>query len=128
MRRILLDTHVLLWWLTNHSRLGVIAKQYISDPGNIVYVSAISNWEISIKKSLGKLSAPDDMDSIIEEKGFSRLSITNFHGDRAGSLPNHHKDPFDRMLIAQAQSEGLEIMTKDECFPLYSVKIIDALK
>lgn len=128
MRRVLLDTHVLLWWLDNNSRLGTIAKQYISDPRNIVYVSAISNWEISIKKSLGKLSAPNDMDSIVEDKGFTKLSITNFHGDLAGALPSHHKDPFDRMLIAQAQSEGLEIITKDEYFPLYSVKTINALK
>ena len=128
MRRILLDTHVLLWWLDNNPRLGVITKKYISDPRNIVYVSAVTNWEISIKKSLGKLTAPDDMDSIVEDKGFTKLSVTNFHGDLAGTLPKHHNDPFDRMLIAQAQTEWVEVITKDEFFPLYSIKIINALK
>ncbi len=126
MKRILLDTHVLLWWLSNDPRLGTNARGYIRDPANKVYVSAATNWEISIKRSLGKLTAPDNFDGIIAEKGFTKLSITHFHGDQAGALPPHHNDPFDRMLIAQAQSEGLEIITKDGFFPLYAVKLIDA--
>lgn len=128
MRRVLLDTHVLLWWLGNHARLGVTAKDIISDVRNTIYVSAISNWEISIKKSLGKLVAPDDMDTIVEDRGFTKLPVSNFHGDLAGALPNYHNDPFDRMLIAQAQAEGLEIMTKDAFFPRYRVKTINVLK
>jgi PIN domain nuclease of toxin-antitoxin system len=128
MRRVLLDTHVLLWWLGNHAKLGATAIGIIGDARNMIYVSAISNWEISIKKSLGKLAAPDDMDSIVEDKGFIKLPISNFHGDLAGALPNYHNDPFDRMLIVQAQAEGLEIMTKDIFFPRYAVKTINALK
>ncbi len=127
MRRLLLDTHVFLWWLDNNSRLGTAAKSCISDPRNQVYVSAATNWEISIKKALGKLEAPDNLDSDIEDEGFIKLPVSNFHGDRAGALPKHHNDPFDRMLIAQAQSEGLEVITKDEVFPRYSVRTVDAL-
>ena len=128
MRRVLLDTHVLLWWLINDPRLGEMARVCIADSRNEVFVSAATNWEVSIKKAIGKLEVPDNLDVIIEEKGFYKLPVSNFHGDQAGKLPLHHRDPFDRMLIAQAQSEGLELITKDEVFPLYSVRIIDALR
>ena len=114
MKRLLLDTHVLLWWLCDDPQLGKSSRQIITNPKNQVYVSAASTWEISIKKSTGKLTAPEDMDAIVESEGFEKLPITLFHGDQAGSLPKLHKDPFDRMLIAQAQSEGLTIVTNDE--------------
>ncbi len=126
MKRLLLDTHVLLWWLIDHPSLGSKTKAHISNPGNEIWVSAASTWEISIKKSIGKLRAPDDMESIIESEGFLPLPISLFHGQQAGSLPHYHKDPFDRMLIAQAQAEGLTLVTKDSQFPQYGIRLLDA--
>ncbi|HBH35589.1 MAG TPA: PIN domain nuclease [Gammaproteobacteria bacterium] len=128
MKRLLLDTHVLLWWLSDDAQLGKAARLAISDPRNQIYVSAVSTWEASINKLSGKLSAPDDLDAIVEEEGFSKLPITLFHGDQAGLLPLHHKDPFDRMLVAQAQSEGLVIVTNDEIVTQYNIRTMDARK
>ena len=128
MKRLLLDTHVLLWWLSDDPQLGESSRQAIANPRNPVYVSAASTWEVSIKKSIGKLTAPDDMDAIVESEGFEKLPITLFHGDQAGSLPELHKDPFDRMLIAQAQSEGLVIVTNDEKIIQYKIRTMDAKK
>ena len=126
MKRLLLDTHVLLWWLSDDPRLGQAARQAIANPKNQVYVSAASTWEISIKQSLGKLSAPDDMDGIVDEAGFDKLPITLFHGDQAGVLPKHHRDPFDRMLVVQAQSEGLVVVTNDEKIARYGIRVLNA--
>lgn len=126
MRRLLLDTHTFLWWLADDLRLGTQARALIADARNQVLVSAATAWEISIKKSLGKLEAPNDLDAAAEEEGFEKLPITFFHGERAGDLPQLHRDPFDRMLIAQSQAEGLEIVTADEAIPRYGVKTIDA--
>ncbi len=126
MKRVLLDTHTFLWWLADNTRLGPKTKEIISDPRNEVFVSAATTWEISIKRSIGKLQAPEDMDNIAEEEGFIPLPISLFHGDQAGQLPDHHKDPFDRMLIAQAQAEGLVIITCDEKFPPYNIRLFNA--
>ena len=126
MKRLLLDTHALLWWLIDDNRLGPKAREAISDRGNEVYVSAASTWEISIKRAIGKLQAPEDMDSITEQEGFSKLPISLYHGDQAGQLPDYHKDPFDRMLVAQAQAEGLVIITNDRKISDYKVRVIDA--
>lgn len=136
MKKILLDTHVFLWWIDNekHNLLGPKAKKEIIYPHNDIYVSAATAWEIAIKVSLGALSAPSDIDQIVEDKGFTKLPITLFHGQQAGSLPfmkhrdsqRDHKDPFDRMLIAQAQAEGMHLMTRDEVFREYSVRLLDA--
>lgn len=82
---------------------------------------------MSIKRQLGKLVAPDDIEQKVELAGFLKLPVSLFHGEQAGSLPTHHKDPFDRMLIAQAQAEGLVLVTKDASFPAYGIKIMDAL-
>jgi PIN domain nuclease of toxin-antitoxin system len=128
MRRLLLDTHTFLWWLADDFRLGTRARALIADAKNQVFVSAATAWELSIKKSLGKLEAPDDLDAMVEEEGFEKLAITFFHGERAGDLPQLHRDPFDRMLVAQSQAEGLEIITADEAIPKYGVKTFDALK
>jgi PIN domain nuclease of toxin-antitoxin system len=128
VKRLLLDTHVLLWWLSDDPQLGKASRQAISNPRNQVYVSAASTWEISIKKSIGKLSAPEDLDAIVESEGFDKLPITLFHGEQAGLLPGHHKDPFDRMLIAQAQSDGLVIVTNDEKITQYRIRTMDAKK
>ena len=127
MRRLLIDTHVFLWWLSDDPQLGPKARDLISNPGNQVFVSAATAWEISIKKSIGKLDAPDDLDAIAEEEGFEKLPISFFHGEHAGDLPRYHRDPFDRMLIAQSQTEGLEIITADKSIPKYAVKAISAL-
>lgn len=126
MKRLLLDTHVFLWWLVNDKRLGEKTRKLIQDPKNQIFVSAASTWEISIKRALGKVSAPDDMSSIIDDEGFSALSINTYHGDQAGLLPDIHKDPFDRMLIAQAQSEGMLLVTADEAISKYPLRIIRA--
>lgn len=125
MKRLLLDTHVLLWWLADDPSLGKKAKAAIMDGRNEVYVSAASTWEISIKKSLDKLVAPDDMDTIVEEESFMKLPISLYHGQIAGTLPPHHRDPFDRMLIAQAQAEGLAIATSDGIFSRYGVRVME---
>tara|TARA_B100000446_G_scaffold161750_1_gene161633 strand:+ start:448 stop:834 length:387 start_codon:yes stop_codon:yes gene_type:complete len=128
MKRILLDTHVLIWWMSGDEQLGLNAQKHISSTENSIYVSSASVWEMSIKQQLGKLSVPDDIESLVEELGFSALPISLFHGQQAGRLPTHHHDPFDRMLIAQAQAEGLQILTKDEHFLAYGVRLINALK
>jgi PIN domain nuclease of toxin-antitoxin system len=126
MRRLLLDTHTLLWWLADDSRLGPHARALIADAGNEAWVSAATAWEISIKKALGKLEAPADIDAIVEEEGFAKLPISFFHGEQAGALPALHRDPFDRMLVAQAQAEGLELLTADEHIAAYGIRTVDA--
>jgi len=118
--RLLLDTHALLWWLADES-LTEQAREAIADPGNLVMVSAASAWEISIKKALGKLSAPDDLEQQVNDSGFAELPISIAHGVAAGRLPRHHDDPFDRMLIAQAFEGGLIIVTHDRRFSDYNV-------
>ena len=126
MQRLLLDTHAFLWWLADDPALGPKARTLIADPSNPVFVSAATGWEIAIKKALGKLAAPDNLDALVESEGFSHLPVTFFHGEQAGALPARHKDPFDRMLIAQAQAEGLVIITRDEAIRSYGVRTFDA--
>lgn len=125
MQRVLLDTQVLLWWLANDPQLGNRCKELISDNRNQVFVSAATTWEISIKTALGKLSAPEDMDSIVDDEGFDKLPISLYHGQLAGRLPPLHRDPFDRMLIAQAQTEGLILITADEMINRYNIRTRD---
>jgi PIN domain nuclease of toxin-antitoxin system len=96
----------------------------IADPANFVAVSAVSAWEISIKKALGKLAAPDDLEHQIQAGGFTPLPVTIAHGLAAGQLARHHDDPFDRMLIAQALAEGLTIVTRDKRFNDYGVSVL----
>lgn len=121
---LLLDTHALLWWLADDAALTVNARAAIGDRSNGIYVSAASAWEISIKKALGKLEAPDDLDAALIANHFQSLPITIRHGTSAGQLPRHHDDPFDRMLIAQAQAEQLTLVTHDAMFRPYGVPII----
>jgi PIN domain nuclease of toxin-antitoxin system len=118
--RLLLDTHALLRWLADDG-LSDQARDAVADPANLVMVSAVSAWEISIKKALGKLAAPDDLERQVDHGGFTPLSITIAHGIAAGELPRHHDDPFDRMLIAQALAEELIIVTHDKRFTDYEV-------
>ena len=126
MRAVLLDTHAFLWWLADDPALGRLAREVIAEPLNRIFVSAATALEIEIKRQLGKLTAPADIEAVVEEKGFSKLLISFFHGRQAGALPSHHRDPFDRMLIAQAQAEGLELMTADPIFRAYAVRLIEA--
>lgn len=124
--RLLLDTQVLLWWLADDASLGSKARRAISDPQTEVLVSAASAWEIAIKKALGKLQAPDDLEDQIRKNDFTALPITIAHALRAGGLPPHHPDPFDRMIVGQALSEGLTVVTADKRLRLYQVPIVPA--
>ena len=111
--RLLLDTHALLWWLADDAALAQAARAAIADGGNEVFVSAASAWEIAIKHELGKLDVPQDLTEAIDSAAFTGLPITIEHARLAGALSPHHRDPFDRMLIAQAQAESLTIVTRD---------------
>mgnify|MGYP000190910909 CR=1 FL=1 len=126
MQHLLLDTHTFLWWLGDAPQLGSEARDRIADASNTVFVSAATGWEIGIKKALGKLRAPDDLDGVVEQEGFTHLPVTFFHGEQAGALPAVHRDPFDRMLVAQAQAEGLRIITRDSQIRAYGIRTLDA--
>ena len=125
---LLLDTHTLLWWLSDDPRLSEAARSRITDPEATVFVSAASAWEASTKLRLGKLSdsanAVPRLSAIIRERGMTELPIGIDHGVLAGSLPGPHRDPFDRMLIAQARIEGLPVVTSDPVFRAYDVPVI----
>ncbi|WP_259331681.1 type II toxin-antitoxin system VapC family toxin [Pseudomonas sp. FW300-N2A2] len=121
-----MDTHAFLWWLSDDPSLGADARQMIGEPRNQVLVSAASIWEISIKQAKGMLEAPEDLEALVEDEGFTKLPISLFHGQQAGKLPEIHRDPFDRMLIAQAQAEGLELVTADGIIPQYGVRVVSA--
>ena len=123
--KLLLDTHALLWWLADDSRLSPKVRKIISNSANQVVVSSVSGWEISIKKALGKLEVDLGLLlSEIEKNGFTLLQVSFEHGLRAGSLPCHHRDPFDRMLIAQSQCECLHLVSIDSQFSAYDVDVI----
>ena len=123
---LLLDTHTLVWALENNPILSEPARKAILDNHNLVYVSAVSAWEMSIKQALGKLKIPSNLAQEMEQHRFTELKITIEHSQRAGSLPHLHQDPFDRMLVAQAQIEGLVLVTRDKFIPKYSVKVLMA--
>jgi len=124
--RLLLDTHVLLWWLADDPGLSGNARALIASAESEVLVSAASAWEISIKRALGKLDAPDDLEAQLTQHHFSPLAISVGHALAAGALPRHHEDPFDRMLVAQARLEGLTIATRDPSFEPYGVATLGA--
>ena len=126
MPRLLLDTHVLLWALEDSQALSIDARQSIADTRNEVFVSAVSIWEMAIKCSMGKLRAPDNLADTVQEAGFAALPITLAHAEQAGMLPPHHRDPFDRMLVAQALAEGLVVVTDDPLIPKYGVRTMPA--
>jgi PIN domain nuclease of toxin-antitoxin system len=123
---LLLDTHVLLWWLDAFPSLSEIARNKISDVSNIVFVSAAVIWEIRIKQALGKLKIPASFRKVLERQPFEVLPITVDHAHAVGNLPSHHRDPFDRMLIAQAKVEGLTLVSHDRIFHQYRIPIIEA--
>jgi len=123
---LFLDTHVLLWWLDDNPLLSIQAKKYIADVDNIIFISAVVIWEIRIKEALGKLEIAPDFFNIVKQQGFEILSITAQHANKLGDIPRHHRDPFDRMLIAQAIEESLTIVTHDRAFKAYDIPIIEA--
>ena len=126
MARLLLDTHVVLWALAEPEQLTRPARTALEEAENEVLVSVVSGWEIALKRALGKLEAPDDLEAAIRMQGFEPLLMTFHHAAQAGRLPPHHRDPFDRMLIAQAQAEGLVLVTRDPDIPRYGVRTLAA--
>ena len=126
MMNLLLDTHAFLWAVDDDSRLSSAARSAIIDGRNVVYVSAATAWEIAIKRGIGKLQIPhNDYLEELRLHRFTSLSITTEHALAVENLPSHHKDPFDRLLIAQAQVEHLTLITRDQRLSLYGVKIIE---
>ncbi len=123
---LLLDTHVLLWWQGDFERIGPEALGAIENTDNIIWVSAATVWEISIKRALGKLTLPDEWYESMREDDFRELPITWPAAKLAGELPKHHADPFDRMLIAQAAQNDLTLVTHDEIIRSYDVSILRA--
>jgi PIN domain nuclease of toxin-antitoxin system len=122
---ILLDTEVLIWWDGNDPRLGGNARLAIQNATD-VYVSAASAWEIAIKASLGKLRTSRRPLVAVEEAGFQQLPVTFEHAEAVRTLPRHHRDPFDRLIIAAARVEGCAVLTSDAQFARYDIELIDA--
>jgi PIN domain nuclease of toxin-antitoxin system len=124
--RALLDTHALLWWLSDDPALTRAARKMIAETKNTLIVSAVSAWEIALKVRLGKLPTASDLaadfSGVMEREGFQLLAISADHGIRAGLLPGTHKDPFDRMLVAQAQAENMPIISNEVSFESYGVR------
>lgn len=122
----LLDTHVLLWWLNDEPSLSVKAKETIANGRNVIFVSAITIWEIQIKHTIGKLALPEHFQNSLQQEPFEYLDVTPTHAFAVGQLPMYHRDLFDRMLIAQTQAENLTLITRDAQFQQYSVSLIEA--
>ena len=122
---LFLDTHVVLWWLDDNEALGTTAREAISDSDNLVILSAAVIWEIRIKQAIGKLYIPPDFFEVINSQGFEMLPIIPAHAYAVGDLPEYHRDPFDRILIAQAMLEGFTIVTHDAIFRKYPVRILE---
>lgn len=120
-----LDTHVLLWWLDDNPALSEMGRSVISDVNNVIVLSAVVIWEIRIKQSLGKLEITPDFYQTIKTQGFELLPIHPDHAFAVGDLPPHHRDPFDRMLIAQAKHEGLCVVTHDSIFKKYDIALLE---
>ena len=126
-RRLILDTHVLIWALEENERaLGQTLSDTLIDRANDIFVSVVTAWEMAIKRSVGKLQTPDDLPGALEELGFTQLLVNFDHARQAGMRPLIHRDPFDRMLIAQAQAEGLTLVTIDANIQRYAVPTMPA--
>ena len=123
---LLLDTCVLLWWLDDPDLLSKEASTAIKEPDNRIIVSVVSVWEIAIKESLGKLSSPDNLKEMIADAEFELMPIDYEHAWHVKDLPPHHKDPFDRLLVAQATIENLMLVTRDPYLETYNVPILEA--
>jgi PIN domain nuclease of toxin-antitoxin system len=125
--KLLLDTHTFLWWITDDPQLSTIAREFMADGHNTLYWSAASSWEVSIKYALGRMPLPEAPEQFlpaeIEKNRIESLPIIDVHAFLAGQLPHHHRDPFDRMLVAQAQVESLALISNDQQLNHYDVEI-----
>lgn len=124
--RLLLDTHALLWWLSDSSRLSSDSRQAITEPENVVFLSSVVVWEIRIKESIGKLDLPQGFRDVLDAEAFVELPMTSEHAHAVRDLPMLHRDPFDRLLIAQARTEGLTLVTRDPEIGRYDVRLLGA--
>ncbi|MSO99347.1 MAG: type II toxin-antitoxin system VapC family toxin [Rhodospirillaceae bacterium] len=122
--KLLLDSHILLWWLNDDRKLLKTEREAIANAGSVTHVSAATLWELSIKRASGRLRAPDNLEELVINSRLVPLPILLKHAEAAGRLPLKHTDPFDRMLIAQAQIEGLTIVTRDREIAKYDVAIL----
>lgn len=126
--KILLDTHIFLWWINDDKRLSKRFRELIADTQNEIYLSAASCWEIAIKSQLGRISFKEPIEKFIPEQisvnGFRPLPIEVSHALYVYNLPSHHSDPFDRLLIAQSILEGIPLMTTDKVFKKYKIPLI----
>ena len=123
---LLLDTHVFLWWLDDPNLLTDSARKALADGKNLVYVSAAVAWEIAIKRSLGKLDAPEDLEAAMAANRFLPLPVTVSHALAVSTLPDHHRDPFDRLLIAQARYERFQLVSRNPLIKQYDVPLLEA--
>ena len=117
--RLLLDTHAFLWWRADSDQLGAVVREALLDDTNDIFVSAAVAWEIVIKRALGRLEFSGSVARAIEEEGFIELPITSAHTDEVAALPTHHRDPFDRLLVAQARLESMTLATRDAAIRTY---------
>jgi PIN domain nuclease of toxin-antitoxin system len=122
--KLLLDTHAALWWLAGDERIGGVAARRLADESQQVLLSAAVVWEVAIKRDLGKLIAPDGFASTLLEAGAQPLPVSLEHAAAVESLPWHHRDPFDRLLIAQALDEGAAVVSRDHAFRPYGVPLV----
>ena len=126
--RVLLDTHAFLWWISDDSRLSDRAKEIIGDGSNELYFSAASGWEISIKAGLGRLEVPEDLEPFIADQlsrnAIQALPIYLRHALHTRTLPDHHRDPFDRILVSQAVLEELPLLSADPLVSSYPVEVV----
>lgn len=121
---LIVDTHAALWFLTADKRLSKTARDLIEDDGVDRRLSAVSVWEVVVKVSLGKLRVADGFHRLLYEQGLSPLPVFDAHALRVADLPLHHRDPFDRLLVAQAQAEGMSILSNDEKLRRYAVTVV----
>lgn len=125
--KLLLDTHTFLWWITDAPQISATARGLMSDGHNVLYWSAASSWEVSIKYALGRLPLPDAPERFLPfelaQNRIESIPVIDDHAFHAGQLPRHHRDPFDRMLVAQAQIESLVLLSNDPQLTLYDVRV-----
>ncbi len=120
---LLLDTHIFIWWMESSRRLPEKIQKAINNPQNDIFISSVVAWEISIKKKLGRLTIPDDIEEAIKTHHFIALPITIAHAVHTVTLPLHHKDPFDRMFVSQARVEKLTLVSTDNKLKKYDVRL-----